>query len=88
MDYTAGTPQDVTIAAGSNMACVDYPITNDMIYLEPDERFRVMFSVPNPQQAALIDATMPTSFVTIVDDDSELELTMYSFIVKLVVYCT
>ena len=72
MDYSAGPRTDVIIPANGNMACVDYPIINDRVFLEPDERFRVMFTIPNPQQAALVNATMPTSTVTIIDDDSEL----------------
>ena len=74
----AGPPTNRTIQPGDNMACVDYPIINDTVFLEPDERFRVMFTVPNPTEAALVNVTMPTSTVTIIDDDSELHYTIHS----------
>ena len=61
----------MTIPTGSARGCVNFDIINDSIALEPRESFTVMFTVPDPGQAALVNITDPSSTVTIVDNDGE-----------------
>ena len=70
-DYTSGSPQDVTIPAGSNRACVNYTIIDDENAEELHEDFEVIFTIPNPAEARHITVTNASSTVTIVDNDGE-----------------
>ena len=69
-DYISGSPQDVTIPAGSNRGCVNFTIINDNI-AEEQEQFEVTFAIPNAAEAQLINVTDASSNVTIVDNDGE-----------------
>ena len=76
-DYNSGSPQEVTIPAGSNRACVNYTIIDDEIANELNEQFEVMFTIPNAAEARLVNITDPSSTVTIVDNDGECGYELY-----------
>ena len=64
-DFTSGS---VTLyfPANERLLCADFPITDDHISLEGDERFMVDFTVTDPDVIA-----GPSSIVTIGDNDGK-----------------